>query len=343
MIMKYIFQAVEYKMDSFIFALNAILPIVFLVLIGYVLKRIGLLKLDLAKGIHKLVFRVFLPVMLFLNVYKIETIENIGFGYIIYAIGATLIIFALSIPVICALTPDNSRRGVLLQVTFRSNYALIGIALATELFPDGGIGAAVATLLSAFIIPIFNILAVICLTVFSSSHESPSIKKVLLGIIKNPLIIGVLLGAVMLGAKLVLRSNGISFALEDITPVWKTLNYLSTMATPIALVALGAQFEFSAIAGMKRELIFGVAMRGVIIPALALTAAYLLGTFNGPHFATFVAVFCTPIAVSSVPMAQEMGADTSLAGQLVVWTTIFSAITIFATSFILKELGAFAI
>ena len=251
--------------------------------------------------------------------------------------------FTLSIPVICALTPDNSRRGVLLQVTFRSNYALIGIALATELFPDGGIGAAVATLLSAFIIPIFNILAVICLTVFSSSHESPSIKKVLLGIIKNPLIIGVLLGAVMLGAKLVLRSNGISFALEDITPVWKTLNYLSTMATPIALVALGAQFEFSAIAGMKRELIFGVAMRGIIIPALALTAAYLLGTFNGPHFATFVAVFCTPIAVSSVPMAQEMGADTSLAGQLVVWTTIFSAITIFATSFILKELGAFAI
>lgn len=330
-------------MDSFIFSLNAILPIVLLVLIGYFLKRIGLLKLELAKGIHKLVFRVFLPVMLFLNVYKIETVEGIGIGYIFYAIGATLLIFLLAIPVICALTKEKSRRGVLLQVTFRSNYALIGIALASELFPEAGLGAAVATLLSAFIIPIFNVLAVICLTVFSNSDEKPSIKKVLIGIAKNPLIIGVCLGGVMLAIKLLLRRGGVDFALENATPIWKTLNYLSTMATPIALVALGAQFEFSAISGMKRELIFGVAMRGVIIPAVALTAAYLIGAFDGPHFATFVAVFCTPIAVSSVPMAQEMGADVSLAGQLVVWTTIFSALTIFVSSFILKEIGAFGI
>jgi len=330
-------------MDSLIFSLNAILPIVLLVLIGYILKRIGLLKLELAKGIHKLVFRILLPVMLFLNVYKIETMEGIGAGYILYAIGATLLFFLISIPIICALTKENAKRGVLLQVTFRSNYALIGIALASELFPEGGIGAAVATLLSAFIIPIFNILAVICLTIFSSSGERASIKRVLVGIIKNPLIIGVCFGGIMLALKLLFRRNGIDFALEGATPIWKTLNYLSTMATPLALMALGAQFEFSAIAGMKRELIFGVAMRGVIIPAVALTAAYLIGAFDGPHFATFVAVFCTPIAVSSVPMAQEMGADTSLAGQLVVWTTIFSAITIFIASFILKEIGAFGI
>ena len=92
---------------------------------------------------------------------------------------------------------------------------------------------------------------------------------------------------------------------------------------------------------MKRELIFGIAMREVVIPALALTSAYLIGIFNGPHFATFVAVFCTPIAVSSVPMAQEMGADVSLAGQLVVWTTVFSALSIFIASFILKAIGIF--
>ncbi len=328
-------------MNAFIFSVNAILPIVLLVVLGYFLKRIGLLNLDLAKGIHRLVFRVFLPVMLFLNVYKIEAIENIGFSYILYAIGATFLIFGAALPFICRLTKDPARRGVLVQTTFRSNYALIGISLATALFPEGNIGAAVATLLSAFIIPIFNILAVVCLTIFSKDGGKPSIKKVLLGIAKNPLIIAVFLGGIMLGVKLLLRGAGYSFGIENFEPLWKTLNNISGAATPIALIALGGQFEFSDITHMKKELIFGVAMRALFIPTVALVAAYFIGKFEGYHFASFIALFCSPLAVSTVPMAQEMGADVTLAGQLVVWSTIFSTFTIFAASVILKSIGIF--
>lgn len=328
-------------MNAFLFSVNAILPIVLLVVLGYFLKKIGLLKLDLAKGIHRLVFRVFLPVMLFLNVYKIETFENIGFSFVIYAIGATFLIFALTLPFVCGLTKDPARRGVLVQTTFRSNYTLIGITLASALFPEGNIGAAVATLLAAFIVPTFNVLAVICLTVFSKDGGKPSVKKVLLGIIKNPLIIGVFVGVIMLGVKLLLRNAGYNIGIENIEPVWKTLNNLSASATPIALIALGAQFEFSDVTKMKKELIFGVAMRSLIIPAIGLVGAYLIGQFEGCHFASFVALFCTPLAVSTVPMAQEMGADVTLAGQLVVWSTIFSTFTIFAASVILKSIGIF--
>ena len=76
-------------------------------------------------------------------------------------------------------------------------------------------------------------------------------------------------------------------------------------------------------------------------PAVALTVAYLMGCFSGAHFAAFVALFATPVAVSSVPMTQEMGGDTTLVGQLVVWTTLISGFTIFMFSFILKSVGIF--
>ena len=132
-----------------------------------------------------------------------------------------------------------------------------------------------------------------------------------------------------------------AFRLTDIVPVYKTLSNLSSVATPLALLVLGAQFDFAAIPHLKRHIIFGVAARNLIAPVLGIGIAYLIGAFNGAHFATFVAVFCTPVAVSSVPMAQEMDADVSLAGQLVVWSTLFSALSIFLASYVLKMLGVF--
>ena len=135
-------------MDSLIFALGAVLPIILMVAIGYVLKRIGMLDGTIAKALNRLVFRLFLPVMLFLNIYKIQSFASVGFGYIGYAIGMLLVIFLLSIPAVLLITRQAPRRGALLQACFRSNFALIGIPLAQSLFgTEGGI---VASLLSAF-------------------------------------------------------------------------------------------------------------------------------------------------------------------------------------------------
>ena len=326
-------------MESLIFSINAVGPIVLLAVIGYFLKKIGFIKPDVAKALNKLVFRVFLPSMLFLNIYKIKSFSDIDFTYVLYAICATFAIFFLSLPIVMMITKKNGQRGVLIQATFRSNYALIGIPLATSLFGDEG--AIIATVLSAFIIPIFNVLAVICLTVFSDTTKV-SVKNILLGIIKNPLIQGIAAGGIMLGIRAIFTAFGIGFRLSDVTPIYKVLEYLSSVATPIALIVLGAQFEFSALKELKNQIIFGTALRAVIIPALALTVAYFIGIFNGAHFAAFVAMFATPVAVSSVPMAQEMGADSALAGQIVVWTTLVSALSLFVISFILKYIGVFA-
>ncbi len=328
-------------MDSLLFAIEAVLPIILMVVLGYVIKSIGLVKQEHAKILNKMVFRVFLPVMLFLNVYNINSVQGLEYGYILYAVIASIVIFLLSIPLIMLLTPKNERRGAILQSTFRSNYALIGIPLAESLF--GAEGAAVATLLSAVIIPAFNILAVISLSIFSKSSQKISFKKIVADVVKNPLIISIFLGIAALGIRALFVKYGIEFRLTDIEPLHKVLKYLSSVATPLALLVLGIQFEFSAVTELKKEIIFGVLIRTVIVPILGLGVAYIFfkDYFTGAHFATFVAVFATPVAVSSVPMAQEMDSDVALAGQLVIWTTVFSALTVFLASFLLKTAGVF--
>ena len=328
-------------MKSLIFAFNSVSPIILTVAVGYLLKKAGLMDADFSKKANKLVFRIFLPVLLFTNVYGITSISTVNLGYVIYSFVALLIIFGLAIPTVILVTDKKKCRGALLQGVFRSNYALIGIPLATSLFP--GEGAAVATLLSAFMIPVFNILAVVGLSIFNNDGEKPNIKKVLLGIVKNPLILGIVAGLCALGLRAIFISNNIDFRLSDVTVIWKTMSYLSSIATPLALLVLGAQFEFSAIPNLRREIIAGTLLRSVIVPLLGIGVAYFAfrDSFGGAQFAALVAVFCTPVAVSSVPMAQEMGADAELAGQLVVFTTISSAFTVFIASFVLKLVGIF--
>ncbi len=321
-----------------LFAVNATLPIVLMVVIGYAIKKIGLLKADTAKILNNIVFRVLLPAMLFLNIYKIEDLGSINLNYVWYVLGFTIGLFLLFIPIVNLLFPVRNQRGVILQSIFRSNYALIGIPLATAL--DAVNGAAIASLLAAFIVPVFNVLGVICLCIYSD-EEKPSVKGILINIAKNPLIFGVAMGLVALGIRAIFTNVGIEFRLTEIVPIYKVLEYLSSAATPLALLALGAQFEFSAIPALKKQISFGIALRSVLIPSLALAVAYFIDAFNGAHFAAFVAMFATPVAVSTVPMCQSMGADHNLAGQLVVWTTTISSIVIFLAALILRALGVF--
>ena len=172
-------------MGDLLFAVNATAPIVIMVAIGYFLKKIGMLEENVARALNKLVFRLFLPVMLFLNIYKIESFSDLDFGFVWYAVLLTVLLFGIASAAVVLFTRDNAKRGALLQSVFRGNYALVGIPLATSLF--GEEGAIAASLLSAFIIPVFNVLAVVGLCIFSSDKK-PSVKKILLGIIKNPLI-----------------------------------------------------------------------------------------------------------------------------------------------------------
>ena len=184
-------------MQDFIFSVNAVAPIVLMVLLGYLLKRIGLFSKDVATKLNKVVFRVLIPAMLMLNIYKIELGTKIDPTFIIYGIALDLALFTLLFYPFCRMLPKKSQRGVMLQTIFRSNYALIGLPITISLCGD--LGAIYATIMGAATIPVFNVLAVFCLSIFSG--KKADYKSILLGILKNPLILGVASGGLLLGIR----------------------------------------------------------------------------------------------------------------------------------------------
>lgn len=330
--------------DAFLFAAEAVLPIVLLIVLGYVLKRRGMLNKPFLDVGNKLTFRVLLPVMLFCNVYKIDRLSDVNVAFVLYGIGAVIILFLAAIAVCCAFTKDNAKRGSLIQSVFRSNYAIIGIPLAASLFGDKG--AAAAGVMSAFCVPTFNILGVITLVIFNGNEEKQKadIKKIFLGVVKNPLIIGTVTGLAVLGIREIFVKTGISFRLSDVTVLFKTLENIKSICTPLALIVLGGKFEFSAVSRLRREIIFGTLVRTVAVPVIGLGTALLLKntmSLSGENFATYMGVFATPVAVASAIMAKEMGADDELAGQLVVWTSLVSTVTIFIYVTVLRIIGIF--
>ncbi len=324
-----------------LYTVNAVMPIILMVAIGYFMKKGGILNDGAVACINKLVFRLLLPIMLFVNVYKVENIAAVDMTYILFVIVVILLLALVAMLLVGRLTAEPSRRSILVQSAFRSNFALIGIPLATSLF--GAEGAIIATLLSAVTIPLFNILAVISFAIYSGeSKQRIDIPKILKGIVTNPLIIGVALGVFAQLIRMLFLRLGVGFRLSDVGFLYDgVLLKLSATATPIALLALGAEFEFSAIGSMKREIIAGTAARCLIAPIVGVGLALLIGSYEGAHFAAFISVFGTPLAVSTVPMAQQMDADHTLAGQLVVWTTLLSAVTLFVGIYILRSIGIF--
>lgn len=328
--------------DALLFAANAVLPIVLMIALGYFLKRIGMFNKEFLDVGNKLTFRVLLPVLLFCNVYGIGSLGEINFGFVLYGITAVFVIFLIATGVTCLFTKDSAKRGALIQSTFRSNYAIIGLPLASALFGDKG--AAAAGVMSAFCVPTFNILAVITLTIFNNSGKKGKIdfRKILLGIAKNPLIIGTVAGLAALGIREIFVSCGIGFRLRDVEFLYSTLEFTKSICTPFALLILGGKFEFSAVRRQLKYIVFGTVARTVVVPLLGLAGAYfLVPNLGGEHYATYVAVFGTPVAVASAIMAKEMGADDELAGQLVVWTSLVSTVTIFAQVVFFRSIGVF--
>ena len=330
-------------------AINAVVPVVLLILLGYILKQKGFINNDFVKIGNKLVFNVCLPCMLFINVYSIESFASIDWSIVIYSVVMLVAIFVLGLGSALMTTKLPERRGVILQCTFRSNIAIIGLSLASAL--GGEEAVAVAAIVSSFTVPVNNILAVLSLSMFAGNGASNknSFKNVLINIVKNPLIIGCVLGLVFLGlreAQMALFGKVVFRFSQQTKFLYTAVNNLKSIATPFALVVLGGQFEFSAVKGLLKEIVVGTVWRIVLAPLLGLAVAILLSAKMGwgvNEFPALVALFGSPVAVSSAVMAGSMGADEQLAAQLVVWTSIFSIFTIFAEVCVLMGMGFLAV
>ncbi len=350
--------------STFLTTVNAVVPIILLIMLGYALKRIGLFNANFIKTGNKFVFRVCLPCMLFINVYdSMSSFSDIRWDVVLYAVVIICVIFGLGLLTAVLTTKDNRRRGVILQCAFRSNFAVIGLPLVERLGGD----VALAGIISAFSIPVFNILAVVALTVFVGGEQSceqlslltpakkSGAKSVVLNVIKNPLIIGVAAGLVFVGIREIeaaacgVAGADVPFRFDrQLEFAYVAVKDIKLIASPLALIVLGAQFEFSAVKGMTKEITVATLMRIVVTPLVGIGAAILFSEFTdllsfGPEvYPTLIALFGTPVAVSSAIMAAEMSNDEQLAAQLVVWTSLGSIITVFTTVFALTAFGLLA-
>lgn len=329
-------------------AINAILPIVLLIVLGYFLRKQGMFNDGFIKMGNTLVFKVCLPCMLFVSVYEIAAMETVQWDMAIYCVAAVIVLFALGAMTAILTTKDGRRRGAVWQCCFRSNFAIIGIPLAISL--GAGETDAFSAIIAALAVPIFNIFAVIALSVFAEdeSGRRPSPGRIALDIVKNPLIIGVALGLTCLGLRALQKRifGEVVFSLNrDLKCVYSVIEKLKAVTTPLALLVLGGQFKFSVVKGMFKEIVVATAFRIVLAPLLCIGAAVLIAETTGiiscgsDTMPALIALFGSPVAVSSAVMASQMGGDEQLAAQLVVWTSVGSMLTIFVLVCILMAVG----
>lgn len=327
-------------MDTLIFSINAVMPIILIILLGYYLQKINLVPESFFINANKLVFNVAIPVYLFYSVYNIENLSDINWSLIITAVVLIIIACGLASLFFVLYTKDSGKRAVLIQCAFRSNYAIIGIPLAKAM--GGEPALATAAVVSAIGIPTFNILAVIVLSVFSydNSGKKTTPTDIFKSICKNPLIIGVVCALVCLALR-----GFVPFTIKDDIPfIYSTVKDVGSMASPLALLVLGGRFKIEAIKELAKDISLGVLWRLIIVPVICLSALIFLAnqgmfTLTKADFPALIAFYGSPVAVSSAIMAESMNCHGELARQLVIWCNIVSIFTVFAMIVLFKYWG----
>lgn len=308
-------------MENLILSFNIVLPIFLILSLGYILKKLKILDELTTKNMNSVNFKVFLPLLLFYNVYKTDLSVVFNPKLLIFSIISVILVFLLLFIIIPLLEKDNRKRGVIIQGIFRSNFVIFGVPVCEALFGQNATG--VASMLIAVVVPLFNFLAVICLEIYRGGNIN--FKKIIKGIITNPLIIASIIGLFFIYFKIKLPA-----------PIEKTINDISKIATPLAFILLGSSFTFSAFSVYIKQLSITILGKLIIVPGIVLYIAALLG-FRNVELTCLLSVFASPTAVSSYTMAEQMDGDSILAGQIVVLTSIISIITVFLWIFILKQ------
>ena len=298
--------------QHFIVAVKAIIPLFLLIGMGIFVRWRKMLTDTELKHVNAMIFRVFFFCMMFYNMYTTTIATALRPRLLAFTVAGLFIMLMLSAVVVCTVEKDNRSRGAMLQALFRSNFVLLGMPLVENIF--GSEALAVPTMMIAVVSPIYNSVSVFFLESFRGE-----------------------------GRFSLLETLGAFFMITGITvpePVLKPIRQIASCTSPVALLILGASFQFGTISEEKRNLIIVVVGRLIVIPALVLGTAYYMG-FRGVDFVTLLCIFATPCAVASFAMAQQLGSNAELAGNSVVLTSAFSSVTLFFWVMLFQVLGVF--
>ena len=312
-------------MDSFIFSLNATMPVFLVIVLGYILKQIGLFTDEFCRVGNKYVFLVALPVLLFRDIAQTNLYEDFKLSFVLYCAGVTTLVF-LGVWFLAAhILKDKSLVGAFAQASVRSSAAILGIAFVENMYGNAGL----APLMIVSAVPLFNIYSVIILT-FSANggqHGTEAIRKACINVLKNPIIIGIVLGFLASVA-----------GLKQPVIMQKTIQSVAQTATPVALICIGAGFEGSKAIKKIKPTLTATFIKLVGIAAIAIPVAVMMG-FRNQELVAILIMTASPSTVTCYIMAKNMDNDGVLSSSIIVLTTLLSSITLTGWIFVLRSLG----
>jgi len=312
-------------MENFLLAFNVVFPIFLIMMLGVILKRKNMVDEKSLNVMNSLVFRLFMPTLLFFNIYNMGDLSTLSFDnlkLLAYAFISILIVLLLAWLIYMPNVKDRKKLSVLIQGVYRGNFVLFGLAIADSLYGKESLGT--VSLLTAIVIPTFNVIAVILLEYYSGNEVNKI--KLIKQVFKNPLIIATLTAIVFLVLKINIPK-----------PVYKAIGDISKIATPLAFLVLGAGLKFGNILKNLKYLISVNILRLIGNPLITVGLGKLLG-FQGIELVALLSMSACPTAVVSYTMAKEMNADGDLAGEIVATTSMLSIFTIFCWVLMLKNL-----
>ena len=308
--------------ESFFASLRVVVPMIILMLLGWISRTEGWITRPSMKEFDRIIFRFFMPMLLFKNIYEMDFSQGFLVKEMIFAGISLLVIFIFCIYFPRLLTPDGNKSSVIGQAVGRGNYILFGVAVTEALYGEGSAG--IVIMLGVLVIPAINIFAAVILELNRSGKAN--FVKLFAAVLKNPMIIGAIFAFAFKILNLSLPS-----------PVFATVRSVANSTTTVSFISLGVGLEMAS-GGDKKLLAWGIFLRMFLVPVIFMPVSILAG-FRDQSLCAMMIIFAAPSAVASYPMAVAMGADGKLAGQLVCATTVISVFTIFLWTLVLKIFG----
>lgn len=313
---------------GFLVALNAVIPFLCYLGLGYGARASGAVDGAFLDKLTKVTFTFLFPFLSFNNIYAAGWDDMPSLRVLVFTPAAILLLEGVLLAVVPRLVPENPKRGVIIQAVYRSNAVLFALPLIESVCGPGA--AASAAMLVAVVVTVYNATSVVILELFNDREGKITAGDLLSRMVKNPLLQGCAVGLVFFLLRLRLPEC-----------LAKPVASFASMTTPLAMFALGGTLQFRAIARNLRYLVPTLAAKLVVVPLAAVACAWAIGLRGGELFSV-VAIFATPAAAASYPMAVSMGGDGELAGQCVFVGTVVSLATLFVWIFCMEGLGLLA-
>ncbi|WP_409524855.1 AEC family transporter [Nitrincola sp. MINF-07-Sa-05] len=312
-------------LETFGFTANIVTPIFFIVFLGYLLRRLKVIDESFIAVGSKLVFTITLPALVFMSIAQMDFQAVFNPGQLTYVVIGTLLTYAIIWILAARWIKDPKDLGVFVQGAFRSNFGIIGLAVSFNLFGQSGL--AQGSLLLALVIPLYNVMAIICIMLPLRKERSLNLASAGIEILKNPLIIAVVLA---------LPVSYFALPLPEV--VSTTGRYFANLTLPLALLTIGGTLSMKSLRDSSIMASWATATKLLLLPLFLTLGAWLVG-FRGQELTLMMVLFACPTAAASFVMAKAMGGNAQLAANIVLTTTLGSVITISSAIYLVRVLG----